>query len=89
MCAVFSSWLSCFGPPLTASLECMCFFCSLLWTGRLCGPQALLSGEVSSIDMRAGKQAGGGQYIMTMKVVAKEDSARAMVRLHAALPLFC
>lgn len=41
----------------------------------------LLSGEVSSIDMRAGKQAGGGQYIMTMKVVAKKDSARAMAAL--------
>eukprot|EP00168_Porphyra_purpurea_P012574 TRINITY_DN3337_c0_g1_i2.p1 TRINITY_DN3337_c0_g1~~TRINITY_DN3337_c0_g1_i2.p1 ORF type:complete len:194 (+),score=59.09 TRINITY_DN3337_c0_g1_i2:235-816(+) len=41
----------------------------------------LLSGEVSSIDMRAGVQSGGGQYIMTMKVVAKPDSARQMAAL--------
>ncbi|GAB0495574.1 hypothetical protein MMPV_009459 [Pyropia vietnamensis] len=41
----------------------------------------LLSGEVSTIDMRSGQQAGGGQYIMTMKVVAKEESARAMAAL--------
>lgn len=51
------------------------FFCC-----RLLSVQELLSGEVSTIDMRAGKQAGGGQYIMTMKVVAKDDSARSMVR---------
>ena len=30
--------------------------------------------------MRAGVQSGGGQYIMTMKVVAKPESARQMVR---------
>lgn len=55
-------------------LSLCCFSCWLLFA------QELLSGEVSSIDMRAGKQAGGGQYIMTMKVVAKDNSARAMVR---------
>lgn len=60
-------------PARVDSLLC----CSSCW---LRFAQELLSGEVSSIDMRAGKQAGGGQYIMTMKVVAKKDSARAMVR---------